>query len=75
MWNFFSIKIQQIKNSINFKVKNVVLHNPWLIESANLEPWILRTDCKVIHRFFTAWRVGVPHPHIVQGSTVLVFFK
>ena len=63
------------KNSINFKVKNAVLHNPWLIESSNLEPWLSRADYGVIHKFFTAWRVGAPYPHIVQGSTVLVFLK
>lgn len=34
------------------------------------EPKIQRTDCKVINRFSTPWRVGIPNPHVVQGSTV-----
>lgn len=37
----------------------------------NLQMWILGVDCKVMHRFLTVWKVGVPSPRAVQGSTVI----
>ena len=44
-----------------------VLHNPRLVECADVEPWIWRTNCKIIHLTVeestcTAWAI--------QGSTV-----
>lgn len=32
-----------------------ILHEPWLIESVDAEPWIQRTDCKVTPSFLTVW--------------------
>ena len=45
-----------------------VLHDTWLVESADSEPWIWRADCKVIHRYSTVQDVKCPY--VVQEPTV-----
>ena len=29
-----------------------LLHDPWLVKSKDVEQWILRIGCKVVHRLF-----------------------
>ena len=49
-----------------------VLHDPWLVESMAVEPWIQRYDCKVICKFSTAqW--SAPHiPVLFKGQLYMV---
>ena len=42
-------------------VNITVLQNPRLVESVDVEPWIQRTTCKVMHGFLSARRVGTPN--------------
>ena len=52
-------------------IVNMVPHDPWLFESEDVEePWILRADCKVMHRFFKCTGLGTIIS-VVQGSTVI----
>ena len=44
-----------------------VLHNSWLTESLDEEPWIWRSHSRTLWGFLTAWRVYIPNLHIVQG--------
>ena len=41
----------------------------------DVELRIWRAYWEIIFRFLTAWGVGAPNPHIVQGSTVLPLIK
>ena len=36
-----------------FSIKTTVLHDPWLVEFRDVEPWIWRADCRVICAFST----------------------
>ena len=47
-----------------------VLHNPRLLESADVERQTWRADYDVICEFLTSGMVTAPKPHIVQGSGV-----
>ena len=46
--------------------------NSCLVESEDVEPWIRRTDHKVILEFSTSRRVEFPNPRVVQGSSVIL---
>lgn len=41
------------------------------VETADVEPWIGRADCKVTRGFSAAQRVGAAEPCVVQWSAVL----
>ena len=44
-----------------------VLHNSWLTESLDEEPWIWRSHSRTLWGFLTVGRVYIPNLHIVQG--------
>ena len=52
-----------------------MLHDPWLAVSIDVEPWIVRVDCKVVWELLATWRVGDPNPCTVQGSATVVVSK
>lgn len=48
------------------------MHSLWLVGSADLETWIQRAHCKIIHGFWIFYCEGVdsPKPCVSQGSTI-----
>ena len=53
-------------------VNTTVLHDPWLVESEDVEPeelWVWMANYRVHYSGFLQ-RVGALNPCIVQGSTV-----
>lgn len=48
------------------------MHSLWLVGSADLETWIQRAHCKIIHGFWIFYCKGVdsPKPCVSQGSTI-----
>ena len=53
------------------KVNATVLHGPRLVESMDVELWVLRAKYKLYTDFSTAQRVCALNPRVVQGSTVI----
>lgn len=51
-------------------VNATVLHDLRFVESAVVELWVLRANCKVVHGFSIAQGTGAPNSLTVQGSTV-----
>lgn len=60
---------------VGFLLNTTVLYDLLLVESADVEPWIWRADCKVTHGFLTVWGVCPPHTCIIQGSAVVVILS
>ena len=48
------------------------MHSLWLVGSADLETWIQRAHCKIVHGFWIFYCKGVdsPKPCVSQGSTI-----
>ena len=49
----------------------IVVHNPWLVESKDVEGWIQKACFKVIHRFLTGRRWMPLTPTLFKGSAIL----
>lgn len=51
-------------------IYTTLMHSLWLLGSADLETWIQRAHCKIIHGFFYCEGVDSPKPCVSQGSTI-----
>lgn len=46
----------------------MALHDSQLVESAKVEPWMWRANCKVTCGFLTVWGLGTPAPASFKGQ-------